>query len=92
MDEETEKELTEHACELWAIRTVAIDLLADRLERSNDPKRAADTIIKNVYRSWEASSLAAAYPTLSIAAFSSPRFAVIEVWLCGCVFIRPAQP
>jgi hypothetical protein len=44
MDEETEKELTEHACELWAIRTVATELLADRLERSNDlisPRRVA---------------------------------------------------
>jgi hypothetical protein len=57
MDEETEKELTEHACELWAIRIVATELLADRLERSSDPKRAADAIIKKVYRSWEASSL-----------------------------------
>ena len=57
MDETTEKELTEHACELWAIRTVVVDLLADKLERSSDPKKAANTIIKNVYRSWEASSL-----------------------------------
>jgi hypothetical protein len=56
MDDETEKELTELVCEIWAIRTVITELLADRLKRSNDPQKTANSIVKTVYKNYETSS------------------------------------
>jgi hypothetical protein len=57
MDKEAEEALNELTCVMWAIRTVAVELLADKLEKFADPKKAADLMTKRVYKSYETSSL-----------------------------------
>ncbi len=42
-------------CEMWAIRTLAVELLADKLAGFQDVRKAADQISKAVYSAYNVS-------------------------------------
>jgi hypothetical protein len=57
MDDNIESVLEDLTCEMWAMRTIIVELLADKLEKSKNPKKAADLMASRVYDSYKPSSL-----------------------------------
>jgi hypothetical protein len=57
MDDETQRQLEELSFEIWAVRAVAIEFLADKLAGFKNPKKAANLMASRVFENYEKSRL-----------------------------------